>query len=294
LISGESGTGKELITRAIHFRSARAAKPFIVVNCAAIPDNLLESELFGYERGTFTGAFERREGKFELANGGTIFLDEIGSMSMHLQAKILRILQDSKEGLKEVERLGGSKIIPVDVRIIAATNTDIKGAVKEKKFREDLFYRLNVLPVYIPSLRERPEDIPLLIDHFIIKFSKRLNKDIKNVSEEALNLLIGYRWPGNVRELENLMERLVTLSESREIDVEDLPLEMLINRETLTDQGSGKNMNLNEAIVRLEKQFIKRALDKTNGNQAKAAKILGIHRNTLFAKLSQFKGQEET
>jgi len=293
LITGESGTGKELITRAIHFRSARSAKPFIVVNCAAIPDNLLESELFGFERGSFTGAFERKEGKFELANGGTIFLDEIGSMSMHLQAKILRVLQDGREGLKEIERLGSAKVIPVDLRIIAATNIDFKRAVKEKKFREDLFYRLNVLPIHIPPLRKRKDDIPPLIEHYVTKFSKKSYKNIKKVSGKALESLTNYCWPGNVRELENLMERVVTLNDTGEIDLEDLPLEVLVIRENIADGQSAKDINLKEAIEHLERQFIKRALQKTKGNQAKAAEILGIHRNTLFMKLNQLGIREE-
>jgi two-component system response regulator AtoC len=293
LVSGESGTGKELITRAIHSRSARAVKPFMVVNCAAIPDNLLESELFGYERGSFTGALEKREGKFELANGGIIFLDEIGSMSMHLQAKILRVLQDRKDGLKEVERLGSSKVMTVDVRIISATNVDLKRAIKEKKFREDLFYRLNVLPIYIAPLRDRKEDVPLLIDYFVKKFSKKSNKIIKRVSREALNSLVEYCWPGNVRELENLIERLVTLNVSGEIDVEELPLEVLVNREPLSDGNPGRDINLDEAVMQVERQFIKKALRTTRGNQARAAKILGIHRNTLFNKLSLLGIREE-
>jgi len=293
LISGESGTGKELITRAIHSRSPRAGSPFVVVNCAAIPDNLLESELFGYERGSFTGAFEKREGKFELANKGTIFLDEVGSMSMHLQAKILRVLQDSKDGLKEVERLGSAKAIPVDLRIISATNVDLESAVREKKFREDLFYRLNVLPIHVPSLRERREDIPPLIEHFVKRFSKKMNKGINAVSENALELLIGYSWPGNVRELENLMERIVTLNESGRVEVEDLPLEVLVNRAATPASRPEEEMNLKKAMECLEKQFIKRALRRTKGNQAKAAKILGLHRNTLFAKLNQLGIREE-
>ena len=293
LVSGESGTGKELLTRAIHARSPRALKPFIVMNCAAIPDNLLESELFGFERGSFTGAYERKEGKFEMADKGTLFLDEVGSMSLHLQAKILRVLQESKEGMKEVERLGSTKMIPIDVRIIAATNIDLRHAVTEKRFREDLYYRLNVLPIYIPSLRERKDDIPLLIEYFINKFCKKSNKDVKGVSKEALALLTLYRWPGNIRELENLVERLVTLNEKGMIDVEDLPLEILVNRESVSEGHPGKDINLKEAIEQLERQFIKRALQRTKGNQAKASEILGIHRNTLFTKLSQLGIREE-
>lgn len=293
LIYGESGTGKELITRAIHSRSNRAANPFIVLNCAAIPDNLLESELFGYERGSFTGAFEKKEGKIELANGGTLFLDEIGSMSMHLQAKILRVLQDSREGLKEFERLGSTKTISADVRIIAATNIELKQAIREKKFREDLYFRLNVLPIHVPPLRKRKEDIPLLLDHFVRKFSKKLNKNINKISDDALALLIDYQWPGNVRELENLVERIITLNTSGEIGVEDLPLEVLVNREHMASSGSASNINLKDAIEQVERQFIKRALQKTKGNQAKAAEILGVHRNTLFTKMKELGIREE-
>jgi DNA-binding NtrC family response regulator len=292
LVTGESGTGKELITRAIHSRSDRAAKPFIVVNCAAIPDNLLESELFGYERGSFTGALEKKVGKFELANEGTIFLDEIGSMTMHLQSKILRVLQETKEGLKEVERVGSSKIIPLDLRVIAATNSNLKQAIKEKKFRDDLFYRLNVLPINVPPLRERKEDVPLLIESFVSKFSKKLNKEIRQISREALDLLASYQWPGNVRELENLMERLVTLNDHGEIGLEDLPLEVLIPREGRGHQKTDGEINLKKATEQLERQFIKRALQRTKGNQVKAAEILGIHRNTLLTKLKQLSIKE--
>jgi DNA-binding NtrC family response regulator len=294
LISGESGTGKELITRAIHNRSPRSGKPFIVLNCAAIPDNLLESELFGYERGSFTGALERKEGKFELANNGTLFLDEISSMPLHLQAKILRALQDTKDGLKEIERLGSTKTLLLDVRIIAATNTDLKKAIKENKFREDLYYRLNVLPIPVPSLRERKEDIPLLINHFLKEFGGKLNKHIKTISNEAVNLLIDYNWHGNIRELKNLTERLVTLNESGEIEAEALPLEILINRENMANELDEKNINLKIAMEQLEQHYIKRALKKTKGNQIKAAEILGIHRNTLFTKLKQLNIPDET
>jgi two-component system, NtrC family, response regulator AtoC len=287
LVTGESGTGKELITRAIHARSERNNKPFIVVNCAAIPDNLLEAELFGYERGSFTGAQERKNGKFELANGGTLFLDEIGTMSMHLQAKILRVLQESKEGFKEIERLGSSKSIPVDVRIIAATNIDLKSAIKEKRFRDDLFYRLNVFPIAIPALRERIEDTILLIDHFIDKFSRKLNKSKIAISDDTIKRMSAYNWPGNIRELENLIERLVTLNKSGKIGVEDLPLEMLIDSNNRKLKTVNQDIDLKKATEQLETQYIKRALQATNGNQVKAADILGIHRNTLFAKIKQ-------
>ncbi len=292
LITGESGTGKELITRAINDRSARAGKPFVVLNCAAIPDNLLESELFGYERGSFTGAMERKEGKFELANGGTIFLDEIGSMSLHLQAKLLRVLQDNKDGLKDIERLGGSVSIPVDVRILAATNVNMKKAIGENKFREDLYYRLNVFPINIPPLRERKEDIPLLADYFFRNYCKKLNKK-SSLSVKALSMLVDYNWPGNIRELKNLIERLVTINDDDEIAPEDLPLEILVNRETVPNTQASNEINLKEAIEQMEQRFIKKALRKTNGNQIQAAKILGIHRNTLLAKVKQLNLQKE-
>ena len=274
-VTGESGTGKELIAHAIYKKSPRANKPFIVVNCAAIPESLMESELFGYERGAFTGALERKEGKFELASGGTIFLDEIGCMKASLQSKLLRVLQDNV-----VERVGGRTPIQVDVRIIAATNLDIKEAIKKGEFREDLFYRLNIIPIHLPPLRERKEDIPHFLNYFLDKYNKEFNKKIKGFNKDALELLTEYAWPGNVRELENLVERMVVISEKEEyISAEDIPLE-----------NTSRNIikkSLKEALMEFEKRYIKNALAEAGGNQTKAAEILGIHRTTLISKMEQ-------
>ena len=287
LISGESGTGKELTARAIHFRSIRTSKPFVVMNCAAVPENLLESELFGYERGAFTGAFENKKGKFEIAGGGTIFLDEICSMSMPLQAKMLRVLQPRADGLKEIERIGAGKSMAVDVRIISATNRDLKKEVEQGRFREDLFFRLNVLPINIPPLRERKEDIPLLVDYFLKKHNKKLNKSIGGISGEVRDLFVEYRWPGNVRELGNLIERLVTLGDGGAITIDKLPVEIFVDKDIAGAGDSLMELSLKKAKEQLERQFIKRALGEARGNQSKAAKLLGLHRNTLFLKLSQ-------
>lgn len=287
LISGESGTGKELTARAIHFKSSRAGKPFVVVNCAAIPENLLESELFGFERGAFTGAFERKEGKFEVADGGTIFLDEVCSMSTLLQAKMLRVLQSRPDGSYEIERIGSSKSIPIDVRVIAATNKNLKGEVEHGTFRQDLYYRLNVLPIEIPPLRNRKKDIPLLIDFFLNKFNRKLNKSIRGIAEDAVNFLVNYKWPGNVRELENLMERLVAIEDSSWISAEKLPVEVIFETDHASGQENMLEFSLKKAKEQLERQFIKKALREATGNRSKAAKILGLHRNTLFLKMEQ-------
>lgn len=277
LITGESGTGKELVARAIHNQGKRKENLFVTVNCAAIPENLIESELFGHEKGSFTGAFERRIGKFELASGGTLFLDEISSLPYPMQAKLLRALQE-----KEIERIGGSKPIPVDVRIIAATNTDLKEQVKKGNFREDLFFRLNVIPINIPPLRERPGDIPLLINHFLHIFNKEFHKKIKGFKKSALAHLTTYHWPGNVRELENLMERLVALSSENYLAKEKLPPEIT---KTKLAPGAEDNyaLSLKEASRRFEADFINKVLQKAGGSKSKAAKMLGIHRNTLLA-----------
>lgn len=280
LITGESGTGKEIVAETIHKKSARNSKPYIVVNCAAIPENLLESEMFGHERGAFTGALDRHIGKFELADGGTIFLDEIGEMPLAMQAKLLRAIQEGK-----IERVGGEKPIDIDVRIIAATNIDLKKAIKERKFREDLFYRLNVIPIDLPPLRERKEDIPLFIDYFIPVYNKELNVDIKRVTEEAKNALVNYDWPGNVRELENLLERMITLSRKDFIGLEDIPFDIigatgLRNEERFNIQGT-----LSETLTNFERKMVADALRAANGNQTNAAKLLGIHRTTLVSKM---------
>ena len=273
LITGESGTGKELVARAIHNRSARKEKLFVALNCAAIPENLLESELFGHEKGSFTGAIERQIGKFEISNGGTIFLDEIGSLPLPMQAKLLRAIQE-----KEIERIGGGKPLPVDVRIVAATNSDLKAQIKERKFREDLYYRLNVIPIHLPPLRERKGDIPLLAEHFLHKYNHEFGKKLKGFKKEVLSLLADHDWPGNVRELENLIERLVVLTRSGSIGVEKLPPE--IKGETCLPASS--EAKFKDAVRKFEADFIRQALDRSGGKKSKAARLLGIHRNTLL------------
>jgi DNA-binding NtrC family response regulator len=276
LIYGESGTGKELVARAIHNLSERSLKLFVPVNCAAIPENLLESELFGHERGSFTGAYDRKLGKFEIAEGGTLFLDEIASLPLAMQGKLLRVLQE-----KEIERVGGVKTIPIDVRIISATNTDLKKAVAEDKFRKDLFFRLNIIPIQIPPLKERREDIPLLLEHFLGIYNREFGKKIRGFSREALEVLRNYFWPGNVRELQNLIERLVVLTRADLIGGEHLPQDLLV-----PDGGEARsefmNLPFKEAQKRFEAAFIKKAIEKAGGRKTRAAKMLGIHRNTLL------------
>ena len=280
LITGESGTGKEIVAETIYKKSRRANQPYIIVNCAAIPETLLESEMFGHEKGAFTGALERHIGKFELASGGTIFLDEIGEMPLSMQVKLLRTVQ---EGV--IERLGGERSVPVDVRVIAATNVDIKKAIKDKKFREDLFYRLNVIPIALPPLRERADDIPLFVNYFIEKYNKDLNRNIKYITGEAMAMFQNYPWPGNVRELENLLERIITISKEDHIDTAHIPAELTDSRpgkiETLLlEEGS-----LIKALKNYEKKIITEALKSHMGNQTNTAKALGIHRTTLISKM---------
>jgi putative PEP-CTERM system response regulator len=277
LIQGESGTGKELVAKAIHKRSKRAKKLFVPVNCAAIPENLIESELFGHEKGSFTGAFERHLGKFEIAGGGTLFLDEIGTLPLGMQAKLLRCLQE-----RTIERIGGRKPIPVDVRIISATNANLQKAVGEKKFREDLFYRINVIPINIPSLRKRPEDIPLLIKHFLDKYNQEFGRKVKGFTKQSLKAFGSYAWPGNVRELENLMERLVVLGKDGHIDIDRLPPEISGNVKSMPHMDTPEELNLKRAERKFEAEFIRQALEKAGGSKGKAAKLLGIHRNTLI------------
>ncbi|MFQ5899427.1 MAG: sigma-54-dependent transcriptional regulator [Candidatus Methylomirabilia bacterium] len=280
LITGESGTGKELIARAIHRQSPRRNQPFVAVNLAAIPEPLLESELFGHEKGAFTGAHQKKPGKFELAHAGTLFLDEVGSLRVDLQAKLLRAIQE-----REVERLGGIRSVKVDVRIIAASNTNLRQAVKDRTFREDLYYRLNVVPLAVPPLRERREDIPLLADHFIRKYNREFGKAVRGVSAGALPVLMNYPWPGNVRELENIIERSVALATGPVIRLKDLPLDL-----ALPDQGvegtSEPPMSLKEAREQFELQHVLRTLERVDWNQSHAARLLGLHRNTLIAKLA--------
>jgi len=277
-ISGESGTGKELVARAIHFNGSRKQKPFIPINCASIPENLLESELFGHERGAFTDATNQKLGMFELAHEGTLFLDEISGLKLDVQGNLLRALEE-----KEIRRLGGTKIIRVDVRIISATNIDLKQAVKERKFREDLYYRLNVVPIYLPPLRERKEDIPLLVEYFLQKYNQVFRKKIEGLTKKALEYLINYDWPGNVRELKNVIERLVALRDDGIIMPKDLPFDIFIKSSLA--RGLPAEGRLKEASRDFQKQYIEAVLERVNGNQVKTAKILGIHRNALFNKM---------
>jgi len=294
LISGESGTGKELIARALHENSSRHAGPFIKINCAAIPKTLMESELFGYDKGAFTGAVGAKPGRFELAHGGTLFLDEIGEIPVEMQVKLLRVLQES-----EFERVGGIKTIKVDVRLVTATNRDLLAEVGAGAFREDLFYRLNVVPIHIPPLRERREDIPLLADHFIAKFNDRLKKEIAAITPEAVERLVAYQWPGNIRELENLMERTVLFCEGPEIRVSDLPPEVAGAPQpgSAATHASGDELlrpapeSLKEAVraetERVERELIQRALDATGGNVTQAARKLKISRKSLQTKMKE-------
>jgi len=280
LISGQTGTGKELVARAIHQSSKRAKMPFVPVNCAGIPENLLESELFGHERGAFTGALERHIGKFELASGGTLFLDEVSSLPMMMQGKLLRSIQE-----RSIERVGGEKQIKVDLRLIAATNSDLKKAVEDGSFREDLYYRLNVIPVSVPPLKEREGDIEELCLHFIKKFNRVFKKNIKGLSPKALQLLKSHDWPGNIRELENLMERLVVLGKGPLIEERALPFE--ISKDTTSmSLGQMENLSFKEAMSRFESELIEKAIRQSGGKKTLAAQKLGIHRNTL-SKLEQ-------
>ena len=282
LITGESGTGKELIARAIHRQGPRRERPFVAVNMAAIPEPLLESELFGHERGAFTGAYQKKLGKFELAHGGTLFLDEVGTLRVDLQAKLLRVLQE-----REIERVGGTRTMKVDLRIIAATNANLRQAVKDRAFREDLYYRLNVVPLALPPLRERREDIPLLVDHFVQKYHRRFGKAVRGISPGALPLLLDYDWPGNVRELENIIERSVALATGPVISLRDLPLDLALPDAAVRSEEPG--LSLKEARERFERQFILRVLESVDWNQSRAARILGLHRNTLTARLAGWK-----
>lgn len=279
-ITGESGTGKELVARAIHRQSPRRERPFVSVNLAAIPDTLLESELFGYERGAFTGALQRKLGKFELAHGGSLLLDEVGSLRIDLQAKLLRVIQE-----REVERLGSTRSTPIDVRILAATNQDLKQAVRAGSFREDLYYRLNVVRIDLPPLRDRREDIPLLVDHFLEKYNPRSAKAVREVSPEALGVLMSYPWPGNVRELENIIERSVVLATGPVIHLKDLPMDLVFEDRT-TSPARPPSTTLKDALKQIETHLILRALEATGWNQVQAAEQLGIHRNTLLLKLA--------
>src|SRR5580698_4552030 len=294
LLTGESGTGKELVARALHDHSSRKDKPFIKVNCAAIPKELIESELFGYERGAFTGAVTSKPGRFELANGGTLFLDEIGEIPIEMQVKLLRALQES-----EFERVGGIKTIRVDVRLVAATNRDLKRLIASGSFREDLFYRLNVVPIRLPALRERTTDIPLLVEHFLSKFNDRLRKKVEGVEPDATDVLVKYAWPGNIRELENVIERAVLFCDATTLHAADLPPDVrgipaIANvplpeadlQVALAGEG-GLKEHVKVAMSRLERELVSRALKQTNTNVTHAARLLKISRKGLQLKMKE-------
>ena len=289
LITGESGTGKELIARALHYSSDRSQRPFIPVNCGAIPENLLESELFGHVKGAFTDAIRTKKGLFEEADGGTLFLDEIGELPTQLQVKLLRVLQDG-----EIRRVGESKSIQIDVRIISATAKDLTKEVNEGRFREDLFYRLNVLPIYIPPLRERKEDIPLLVPHFINKYSQSMNKPVVGITSKALDALMDYKWYGNVRELENTIERAIVLTDRENIELENLPIEIqnFQDQVQLTPLDE-EDYSIKKASKFLEMNLIKKALKKTKGNHTHAARLLELSHRALLYKIKEYGIVEE-
>jgi sigma-54 dependent transcriptional regulator, flagellar regulatory protein len=310
ILTGESGTGKELIARALHHNSSRDAKGFIPVNCGAIPNELLETELFGHEKGAFTGATQTRIGRMEMADNGTVFLDEIGDMPMTLQVKLLRVLAEG-----EIDRVGGSKPIKINVRTITATHCNLEEAIKEGKFREDLFYRLNVIPIAIPPLRERKSDIPLLVNHYLKHFNQEKKKSITGISDAAMEILCSYQWPGNIRELANFMERMVVLSTDKILTPRDLPEKVMgdVPKETweplvqaeanetpaefirksrnhahyigMPEEG----VNLKKMVEEFEKELIIEALEKTNGVKNQAATLLGLNRTTLVEKLKKMK-----
>lgn len=285
LIQGESGTGKEVVAKSIHEKSSRRNKPFIPINCGAIPESLLESELFGHEKGAFTGATNSRLGRFELANGGTIFLDEINELPLPMQVKLLRVLQE-----RSFERVGGVRPVRVDIRILAATNQDLELAVHEKRFRKDLFYRINVIPIDLPPLRDRKEDISLLADHFLQRFNQRRGKKVAAISEDVLKRLLAYDWPGNIRELENLIERLITLAQEETITVDDLPEKLLnpqpsrlLSHIELPEDG----LDFAGVVSEFENQLLRQALSKAQGVKNRAAQILKLNRTTLVEKLKK-------
>jgi len=276
LITGESGTGKELVTHAIHATSERKNRPFLVVNCAAIPENLFESELFGHERGSFTGAVSTKIGKFEFADQGTIFLDEIGLMPKNMQAKLLRVLSEGK-----IERIGSKNPITVNLRILAATNVNLENEIKNGNFREDLYYRLNVIPIKLAPLRERVVDIPLLVDYFLRKLKIELKKDVSGIDDSVVEKLKKYSWPGNVRELRNIIERAVALCNNKLVITE-------INLNNEQDPPFDDSNTLKNAVINLEKNHISKILQKMKGNQSEAARVLGINRTTLIYKMRQY------
>ena len=285
LLNGETGTGKGMVAKAIHQRSKRRNKPFISINCGAIPENLLESELFGHVRGAFTGATSSKQGKFELADSGSILLDEIGDMSSDLQVKVLKVLEEG-----EFEQVGGAKTIKVDVRIIAATHRDLSEEVQKGNFREDLYYRLYVIPLMLPSLRDRKSDIPILISHFMEQSNQKNDRSIQEMTEEALGMMMGYSWPGNVRELKNMIERMVVLKGSGEISAQDLPSEIKSTHKyepSTTIEISDEGICLNSAVTEFEKALILQSLEKTKWVKNKAAKLLHLNRTTLVEKIKR-------
>jgi len=282
LVLGETGTGKELVAKEIHNKSPRAERPFIAINCGAIPENLIEAELFGYEKGAFTGATTSKKGRFEMADGGTLFLDEIGELPIHLQVKLLRFIQE-----QELERVGGTKTIKVNSRLIAATHRNLKQEVQEKRFREDLYYRIRVVEICLPSLRERGDDIKELSAHFLGKHNRELHKNV-HFPPEIVDLFLAYSWPGNVRELENIVERAVVLADSDIIQIEDLPSELhsIPASEEPTSPSGAKGMT--ERIEAMEQEMIRKTMEEVDGNQTKAAKRLGLHRSSLQYKLRKY------
>lgn len=280
LVTGESGTGKELIANAIHYNSPRANKPFVKVNCSSLSETLLESELFGHEKGSFTGAVSQRKGRFEIADGGTIFLDEIGTLSPTVQVKLLRVLQE-----KEFERVGGNKSIKVDVRLVVATNTDLKQLVEEGKFREDLYYRVHVVKIDVPPLRERREDIPLLIDHFVRKYSRKNDRNISGIAEDTMAVLKAYDYPGNVRELENIIENAVVLAQSDKLTTGQLPQGL----QTYVGSPETISIPIGTTLKDIEKEIIKATLVKTGNNKTRTAGILGIGVRTLHRKMEEYR-----
>jgi two-component system response regulator AtoC len=283
LITGESGTGKELVARALHSNGPRSSEPLVSINCGGIPENLLESELFGYKKGAFTGAVQDKPGRFGEADGGTIFLDEIGELSLSLQVKLLRVLQE-----EEVSPLGGVGSKKIDVRVITATARDLNEEVKEGRFREDLFYRINVMTIHVPSLRDRRGDIPILVGYFIDRYNKKLNKNIEGLSSEAMPILMGYSWPGNVRELENVIERAVVLNSGRWITPAELPSDIVQAHKTPSRRESDQTLSIKKASKKLERDLIEKVLKLTNGNRSQAARILEISRPILIAKIKAY------
>ena len=301
MIQGESGTGKELLANLIHFNSGREDQPYIKLNCGAIPETLLESELFGHEKGAFTDARARRRGRFEEADGGTLFLDEVGEMSLSAQVRLLRVLQDG-----EFTRVGGNEVLKADVRMVAASNVDLERAIDEGKFRRDLFYRLSVFPIHLPALRERPEDIHPLVIHFLELYKQRTGRFVSGISKAALQALIGYDWPGNVRELENAIERAVIIASGRQIELEDLPAaigkaasarhaQIRVERAKAASEGRTTKLEIDvpSSMDEIERQAIEATLDYTAGDKTRAARLLSIGRKTIYRKLEQYNGKPQ-